>query len=293
MLRNFSKLFGSFEKTLVRKNEKILFLFSMKNFSFFSTRQFSLFSKKKFIFPPKRTVEYFPGSISGFPSSSSKFNKSNFFESAHKLKITYKSTPNPDSLMFYPGVPVLGENKSTMNFPTKSSAKNSPLAQYLWRINGVIGVFLGPDYITVNKSEYEEWPGLSRAIMGTLLDFYSSGEKVIEEEISERDDLKIKEEDSEVVKMIKEILETRVRPAVQDDGGDLIFKGFDQGVVFVKMQGSCSGCPSSSVTLKNGIENMLKHWIPEVISVVALDDDDLSKINSEVFSNAEKKINSS
>lgn len=139
---------------------------------------------------------------------------------------------------------------------------------------GVLGVFLAHEYITVNKEENLQWTGLKELIYHTIIEFYASG-RPITEKVEVREDLKIKEDDPEVVQMIKEILETRVRPAVLEDGGDIVFKGFDQGVVFLKMQGSCSGCPSSSATLKNGIERMLMHWIPEVVGVVALDEDGL------------------
>lgn len=188
------------------------------------------------------------------------------------LFITTKETPNPDSLKFYPGVPILNEGQESMNFPSSKSALASPLAKSLWAIEGVKGVFIAPEFITVNKDPEVDWANLRNSVSLTIMDFIASGKEIISQH-EQRDDTKIKEGDSEEVQMIKEILETRVRPAVQEDGGDIVFKDFQDGVVFLKMQGSCSGCPSSTVTLKNGIERMLMHWIPEVTGVVAVDDD--------------------
>jgi len=140
--------------------------------------------------------------------------------------------------------------------------------------------------VSVNKKEDIEWHHLKAHIFGEIADYYASGKPLLNEEASSAN-TDIEDEDDEVVAMIKELLETRVRPAVQQDGGDIVYRGFESGVVMLQLQGSCSGCPSSAVTLKSGIERMLMHWIPEVVGVMAVNDDDLEKINLEAFSKIE------
>jgi Fe-S cluster biogenesis protein NfuA len=153
------------------------------------------------------------------------------------------------------------------DFRTKDEATNSPLAQRLFRENGVTGIFFGPDFISVTKSESTEWQVLKPKIFSTIMDFYASGKAIVTEK--QVNEYGINEDDSEVVAMIKELLDTRIRPSVQEDGGDIFFHEFreDTGVVVLRLAGSCSGCPSSSVTLKNGVENMLMHYIPEVTAI--------------------------
>ena len=192
--------------------------------------------------------------------------------------IQTQNPPNPQSLMFIPGREVL--QSGSRDFPSVKSAKASPLAQRLFRIEGVHGVFFGTDFITVTKSDGKEWSLMKPEIFATITDFFASGREVTVEDdpdASAGDEGAYEDEDEdEVVLMIKELLDTRIRPAVQDDGGDIEFVKFeeDTGVVFVRLQGACSGCPSSSVTLKSGIENMLMHYIPEVKEVVEEPEDE-------------------
>ncbi len=182
--------------------------------------------------------------------------------------IQTENTPNPATVKFIPGQAVAP--KDSVNFSNKEQAVLSPLALELFKINGVKAVYFGADFISVTKSESKNWDNLKTEILTTIMDHYISGKPII----LENNDIKqhvTTESDNEIVKQIKEIIETRVRPAVAQDGGDIIFHGFEDGVVKLEMHGACSGCPSSSVTLKNGIENMLKHYIPEVESVEAIE----------------------
>ncbi|CDW61244.1 NFU1 iron-sulfur cluster scaffold homolog, mitoch ondrial [Trichuris trichiura] len=179
--------------------------------------------------------------------------------------IQAQETPNPLSLKFIPGVAVLPGR--TANFPDRRLASKSPLAELLFRINGVKSVFFGEDFITVTKADEEtSWTVLKPEIFATIMDFFVSGRKVLKEEVEGNKMLDSGDED-ELVTAIKELLDTRIRPAIQQDGGDVVFMGFDNGVVKLKMQGACTGCPSSIGTLKVGIENMLQFYIPEVKSV--------------------------
>jgi Fe-S cluster biogenesis protein NfuA len=184
--------------------------------------------------------------------------------------IQTESTPNPATLKFLPGRPVLG--KGVADFPTRASAAKSPLAQRLFDIDGVSGVMLGGDFITVTKSE-SDWPQLKPMILGAIMEHFTQKLPVIEGETVPVAPLEDYDPaDEEIVVQIKELLETRVRPAVAQDGGDIIFRGYEgkTGTVFLNMRGSCAGCPSSTATLKNGIENMLRHYIPEVNGVEAV-----------------------
>jgi Fe-S cluster biogenesis protein NfuA len=179
--------------------------------------------------------------------------------------------------MFVPGREVLADG--VWDFPNSKSAKASPLAVRLFRLEGVKGIFFGTDFITVTKKEEAEWSLMKPEIFATITDFFASGRAVLdpaqEEQAGEGDDEDEDEDEDEVVLMIKELLDTRIRPAVQDDGGDIEFVTFDEttGVVMLRLQGACAGCPSSSVTLKSGIENMLMHYIPEVREVIEVDED--------------------
>ncbi|XP_010085053.1 PREDICTED: NFU1 iron-sulfur cluster scaffold homolog, mitochondrial, partial [Pterocles gutturalis] len=191
--------------------------------------------------------------------------------------IQTQDTPNPNSLKFIPGKEVL--ESRTMEFSTPAAAFCSPLARQLFRIEGVKSIFFGPDFITITKeSEDLDWNLLKPDIYATIMDFFASGLPVVTDE-APRTDTAASEEDDEVVLMIKELLDTRIRPTVQEDGGDVIYKGFEDGIVQLKLQGSCTSCPSSIITLKSGIQNMLQFYIPEVEGVeqVVDDDDDVEK----------------
>lgn len=182
--------------------------------------------------------------------------------------IQTEATPNPATLKFLPGRDVLvGEPR---DFRSNEAAVNSPLAESLFGISGVTGVFLGSDFISVTKDD-TNWAHIKPAILGVIMDHFLAGKPVLAENIDGDDFDEVEEffdaEDSETVEVIKELLATRVRPAVAMDGGDIIFKGFREGTVFLHMQGACSGCPSSSATLKSGIENLLRHFVPGVETV--------------------------
>jgi len=178
--------------------------------------------------------------------------------------IQTEQTPNPATLKFLPGCGVM--TSGTADFPTRETASRSPLAERLFGIDGVSGVFLGSDFVTVTKMADKEWHLLKPAILGVIMEHFTAGRPVILETASASE---AAGEEDEIVAQIKELLETRVRPAVAQDGGDIIFQGFENGIVYLHMQGSCSGCPSSTATLKAGIENMLRHYIPEVVEVRA------------------------
>ncbi|XP_064031675.1 NFU1 iron-sulfur cluster scaffold homolog, mitochondrial isoform X1 [Pogoniulus pusillus] len=191
---------------------------------------------------------------------------------ARSLFIQTQDTPNPNSLKFIPGKEVL--ESRTMEFSSPAAAFCSPLARQLFRIEGVKSVFFGPDFITITKeSEDLDWNLLKPDIYATIMDFFASGLPIVTEE-APRTDTAASEEDDEVVLMIKELLDTRIRPTVQEDGGDVIYKGFEDGIVQLKLQGSCTSCPSSIITLKNGIQNMLQFYIPEVEGVEQVVDDE-------------------
>ncbi|XP_062995451.1 NFU1 iron-sulfur cluster scaffold homolog, mitochondrial isoform X1 [Elgaria multicarinata webbii] len=186
--------------------------------------------------------------------------------------IQTQDTPNPNSLKFIPGKPVL--ESRTIEFTSPASTYCSPLARQLFRIEGVKSIFFGTDFITVTKeNEDVNWNLIKPDIYATIMDFYASGLPIITEE-APRSETAPSEDDDEVVLMIKELLDTRIRPTVQEDGGDVIFKGFEDGIVQLKLQGSCTSCPSSIITLKNGIQNMLQFYIPEVESVEQVVDND-------------------
>src|SRR5436853_1241271 len=179
--------------------------------------------------------------------------------------IQTEATPNPATLKFMPGKPVLGEG--TADFTDKSEALASPLAARLFDISGVRGVFLGSDFISVTKGDIE-WQHLKPMVLGAIMEHYISSAAEGGEEVSQADGAESYDpEDEPTVATIKELLETRVRPAVAQDGGDITFSGFKEGVVFLNMKGSCAGCPSSTATLKHGIENLLRHFVPEVTEV--------------------------
>ncbi|SMR82672.1 Fe-S cluster biogenesis protein NfuA, 4Fe-4S-binding domain [Aliiroseovarius halocynthiae] len=179
--------------------------------------------------------------------------------------IQTESTPNPATLKFLPGQDVLGAG--TADFPTADAAEASPLASRIFKVSGVTGVFFGADFVTVTKDDAVEWDHVKPAILGAIMEHFQSGQQVMAGEAAASGHAEHTGEDGEIVEQIKELLDTRVRPAVAQDGGDITFHGFDRGIVYLHMQGACAGCPSSTLTLKMGIENLLKHYIPEVIEV--------------------------
>ena len=175
--------------------------------------------------------------------------------------IQTEPTPNPASLKFLPGRDVLGSG--TAEFRSPDEATDSPLAVRLFALPNVGGVFLGADFITVTKTD-GDWPHLKPAILGAIMEHYVSGMPVMNRAQASAAGDDFSEEDAETVSIIKELIETRVRPAVAQDGGDITFHGYRDGVVYLNMRGSCAGCPSSTATLKNGIQNLLRHFVPEV-----------------------------
>ncbi|GAC1348285.1 MAG: NifU family protein [Acetobacteraceae bacterium] len=178
--------------------------------------------------------------------------------------IETEGTPNPATLKFLPGRDVMGAG--TADFAGPDLAARSPLASALFALPGVARVFLGGDFITVTKSDIADWQALRPQVLGTIMEHFVAGRPVVEgngDAVQED----VAPEDQEVVDQIKELLDTRVRPAVAGDGGDIVFRGYRDGIVRLHMQGACSGCPSSSATLKHGIENMLRHYVPEVVAV--------------------------
>ena len=180
--------------------------------------------------------------------------------------IQTEQTPNPSTLKFLPGRVVM--EKGTQDYADVENAKGSPLARRLFAIEGVERVFFGSDFVTVTKATDKDWQIMKPSILGGIMEHYTSGEPVVAGDSQAAGDAAA--DDDEIVAQIKDLLETRVRPAVAQDGGDIVFQDFRDGVVYLHMQGSCSGCPSSTATLKMGIENLLKHYVPEVVEVQAV-----------------------
>jgi len=179
--------------------------------------------------------------------------------------IQTEQTPNPSTLKFLPGRVVLPNG--TADFADAEAARRSPLARRLFDVDGVRRVFLGSDFVTVTRADEVDWQIMKPAILGGIMEHYTSGEPVLAEDAGATSGEGDAADDDEVVAQIKELLDTRIRPAVAQDGGDIVFDRFDDGVVYLHMQGSCSGCPSSTATLKMGIENLLRHYVPEVVEV--------------------------
>ena len=184
--------------------------------------------------------------------------------------IQTEATPNPATLKFIPGRIVL--DGGTMEFANREAASRSPLAEKLFAVQGVTSVFYGSDFVTVTKDE-SDWQHLKPAILGAIMEHYMSGVPLLadgavgsDEDADERDEF-FSEADAETVEMIKDLIETRVRPAVANDGGDITFRGFKDGIVYLNMKGSCAGCPSSTATLQHGIQNLLRHFVPDVVEV--------------------------
>jgi Fe-S cluster biogenesis protein NfuA len=190
------------------------------------------------------------------------------------MLIETEPTPNPATLKFLPGRPVM--EAGTRDFATPEEAEASPLAEAIFNLGDVTGVFFGRDFISVTAAPGVEWPGLKPDVLAILLDHFSANMPLFRTPSagfsvpSEDQDFGDDPADAEIVAQIRELIETRVRPAVANDGGDIVYRGFDKGKVYLQMQGACSGCPSSSATLKNGIEQLLKHYVPEVTEVRAV-----------------------
>lgn len=206
--------------------------------------------------------------------------------------IQTQPTPNPTSLMFLPGKTIM--DSGSQNFSSAREAMKSPLAKRLFQIDGVSKVFFGADFITVTKSDDYNWAVLKPDVFAAITEFYAAGEPVMYDTAADPTsaDHLITEDDDEIVAMIKELLETRIRPAVQEDGGDIAFREFDEisGIVTLKMMGACSGCPSSAITLKSGIENMLCHYIPEVKGVVEAEPDEGEEEGLKAFNKLEQHL---
>lgn len=176
--------------------------------------------------------------------------------------IQTEATPNPATVKFLPGQTLI--ESGSYDFASSEEAMHAPLAQRLFALQGVARIFLGGDFISVSKSDDTDWVMLKPMVLTAIMEHLSTGQAVVNAEAMEDDS---GEEDDEIVMQIKELLETRVRPAVMMDGGDIVFDRFEDGVVYLRMQGACAGCPSSTATLKMGVENMLKHFVPEVQEV--------------------------
>jgi Fe-S cluster biogenesis protein NfuA len=180
--------------------------------------------------------------------------------------IQTEETPNPSTLKFLPGREVLPDG--SIDYKSAGEASNSPLAQALFDVDGVVGVFLSDDFITITKRDDKAWHLMKPGLLGVIMEHFTANKPVVLSNTESDTGSGINEDDDEIVSQIKELLYTRVRPAVAQDGGDIVFEGFEEGVVTVQMRGACAGCPSSTATLKMGIENMLRHYIPEVKEVV-------------------------
>ena len=181
--------------------------------------------------------------------------------------IQTEATPNPATLKFLPGRSVL--ETGTLDMPTREAAAQSPLAERLFGIPNVGGVFYGADFISVTKSD-GDWQQMKPAILGAIMEHYMSGAPLVAADVqptTSADDEFFDAKDADTVATIKDLIETRVRPAVAGDGGDIPFKGYKEGIVFLQMKGACSGCPSSTATLQHGIQNLLKHFVPEVVEI--------------------------
>lgn len=183
--------------------------------------------------------------------------------------IQTEQTPNPATLKFIPGQTILEQGSADFR-TAEEAASASPLAERLFRVDGVRGVFLGQDFISVTKGDEAEWYLLKPAILGVIMEHLTAGHAILNKAAPAASDVELSEEDAQIVSQIKELLDTRVRPAVAQDGGDIVFERYQEGIVFLHMRGACAGCPSSTATLKMGIENMLRHYIPEVVEVRAV-----------------------
>ncbi|MCP5361403.1 MAG: NifU family protein [Hyphomicrobiales bacterium] len=184
--------------------------------------------------------------------------------------IQTENTPNPNTIKFHPGVEVMASG--TADFRDREAATRSPLAERLFDVLGVEGVFFSQDYLSITKKEDGNWDSMKPHVLTAIMEHFVAGRPLFKDDsragIAEASSST--EEDSDIVRQIKELIDTRVRPAVAEDGGDIIYRSFDDGIVKLELYGACSGCPSSTMTLKQGIENMLKHYVPEVVAVEAV-----------------------
>lgn len=179
--------------------------------------------------------------------------------------IQTENTPNPLTIKFLPGRDVM--EKGVAEFKAMDEAAVSPLAQQLFQLGDVTNVFFGADFVSVTKAEEAEWGTLKTRIMAVVMEHFTIGQPLFHEGQAPSDQSNASEDDDEITAQIKELLDTRVRPMVAMDGGDIAFHRFEEGIVYLEMRGACSGCPSSTMTLKSGIENMLRHYVPEVLEV--------------------------
>jgi len=184
------------------------------------------------------------------------------------VNVIVESTPNPATLKFLPGCSVM--ETGTANFASPEKADKAPLVRQLFKIDGVAGVFLGADFISVAKRSTSDWQSLEPVVTETISVFFQSGGPAVTVEKNDGEGAGSDEDDDETVQQIKELLDTRIRPSVAMDGGDIVYRGFERGVVFLSLQGACIGCPSSNATLKMGVENLLKHYVPDVLRVEAV-----------------------
>ena len=182
-----------------------------------------------------------------------------------------EQTPNPETLKFLPGVTVMGTDSAVEFKDSEAAFQASPLAGTLLELDGVAGVFFGSDFISVTKETDQEWYVIKPSVLGVMMEHFTTERPLFIDQSSAHtkpeNAPQYAEEDAEIVEKIEQLLETKVRPAVSQDGGDIVFHGFERGVVYLAMRGACAGCPSSTATLKMGIENLLKHYIPEVTEV--------------------------
>jgi Fe-S cluster biogenesis protein NfuA len=185
--------------------------------------------------------------------------------------IQTEATPNPATIKFLPGQTVL--ESGTADFAAREDAVRAPLALRLFGLQGVTRVFLARDFVSVSKAGDTDWTMLKPMVLGVLMDHFSTGQRVLDEDYFPRDPKAVDPMESAIETQIKELLDTRVRPMVARDGGDIVFHSFTDGIVYLRMQGACSGCPSSTLTLKSGIENMLRHYVPQVLEVCSVEAD--------------------
>ena len=183
------------------------------------------------------------------------------------VNVVVETTPNPATMKFLPGCSVM--NTGTANYLSPDDANDAPLVRQLFEIDGIAGVFLGADFISVAKKSAFDWQSLEPVVAETISMFFKSGEPVVTEAAVQNE--QPGDDDDETVTQIKELLDTRVRPSVAMDGGDIVYRGFERGVVYLSLQGACIGCPSSNATLKMGVENLLKHYVPDVLRVEAVE----------------------
>lgn len=177
-------------------------------------------------------------------------------------------TPNPETQKFLPGQAVLP--MGSMTFDTLEEAEKSPLATTLLSAGGVKSVFLGADFIAVTKDESEDWIDIKPVVLSAIMQFFATGQPVVEGDLASVNEMDVNPEDEDIILQIKDLLDQKIRPAVAQDGGDIVFHGFQEGVVYLRMQGACAGCPSATITLKQGVENLLKYYIPEITDVQAV-----------------------